>query len=600
MSRFIRRASAAFTVSATLAHVANAALYTDASRLSSSSYDFVVVGGGAAGNVIATRLTENPKFSVLLIEAGTSNKGVLGVEVPFLAPLNLPNSSVTWNYSTTPQAALNNRILPYSRGRVLGGSSSVNFMTYTRGSNDDYDRWAELTEDPAWSWANLEQYYLKSSRLVPPADNHSTPGLVNPADHGFGPVQISLPALPTELDDRVINTSKASGGEFPFNIDVQSGTTVGVGLVQSTVGGGSRSSSAVAYLDPAIDRPNLHVLVENTVTRLIQSGFDRGRPVFNQVEFAPAPSSKRTTVTAQKEVILSAGSIGTAQILMLSGIGDPAELKSHGIKPVVDLPDVGQHLQDHPIMQNYFLVNSNDTSDDVFRNSSILDADLAQWTATKAGLFADTPVNSVAFLRIPRNASIFESAPDPAAGPGSAHFELIWADGFAETVVPLPLTGHFMTVHTAVITPTSRGSIRLASADPFAFPLINPNFFNTTFDRFAMLTAVKTARAFVSAEPWDGFVISRFGGVGGAETDDEIVAAARDAIVTIWHPTSTARMAPANAPWGVVDPRLRVKGVSGLRIVDASIFPIIPAAHTVGPVYIVAEHAADIIKAAWE
>ncbi|CDO78115.1 Aryl-alcohol oxidase [Trametes cinnabarina] len=548
-SKIARITLVALVVSTQTAH---GALYSDVSQLPKLKYDFVVIGAGAAGNVIAARLTENPKFSVLLIEAGISDQGVLGVQVPFLAPTNLPNSSVTWNYTTVPQTSLNNRVLAYSRGHL---------MTYTRGSDDEYNRWAELTGDDSWAWRNLEPFYLKSTRLVPPVDHHSTKGLVDPAVHGFGPVEVSLPGLPSELDGRVVNTSKASGAEFPFNVDIQSGNSVGVGIAQSTIGGGIRSSSSRAYLEPNLNRSNLHVLLENSVTRLVQSGSDHGVPVFKQVELAASPSGKRahptfigrlfmsvvvatrTIVTADKEVILSAGSIGTPQILMLSGLGDAAELGRLGIRPVVNLPDVGKNLQDHPIMSNYWVVNSNNTFDDVLRNTSILDADLAQWTANKTGLFGNAPANAVALLRIPGNASIFEH--------------------------------------------------------PFTFPLIDPNFFNTTFDQFAMLSAVKAARAFMTAPPWQGFVASRFGPVGSAETDEDIIAAARDAIVTIWHPTSTARMSPRHASWGVVDPQLLVKGVSGLRIVDASIMPIIPAAHTTGPTYILAERAAEFIKEAW-
>ncbi|KAI8980777.1 aryl-alcohol oxidase-like protein [Trametes punicea] len=566
----------AFAALAVSTNVAYGALYTDASQFPTLHYDFVVIGG------------TNPDFFVLVIEA-----------VPFLALANLPYSSVTWNYSTTPQASLNNRVLSYPRGRVLGGSTSINLMTYTPGSDDEYNRWAELTGNDYWAWKNLAPFYFKSSRLVPPVDNHSTAGLVDPADHGFGPVEVSLPGLPSELDGRVVNASKASGAEFPFNIDMQSGNSVGVSIVQSTIGGGIRSSSSRAYLEPHIHRKNLHVLIQNTVTRLVKSGSSDGVPIFKQVEFAPSWSAKRKIVTANKEVVLSAGSIGTPQILMLSGIGDATELKPLGIKPVVNLPDVGKNLQDHPIMSNYWVVNSNNTFDDVLRNASIFNADLAQWLANKTGLFSNSFPNAVAFLRIPRNASIFKSVRDPSAGSCSAHFEMIWGDGYGATVVPQPGTGHFVTIYTAVVSPTSVGSVRLASADPFTFPLINPNFFNTSFDQFAMLSAVKAARAFMATRPWRGFVVSRFGPVGTAETDQDIIAAARDAIVTIWHPTSTARMSPKNASWGVVDPQLLVKGVSGLRIVDASVIPIIPAAHTSAPTYILAERAAEFIKRAW-
>lgn len=355
------------------------------------------------------------------------------------------------------------------------------------------------------------------------------------------------------------------------------------------IGNGTRSSSSAAYLTPVLNRPNLHVLIDNTVTRLVQSGSTKGTPVFNKVEFASSSSGKsrnvtlyrpsthsgiarRTTVTAQKEVILSAGAIGTPQILMLSGIGNPTELKPLGIKPVVNLPDVGQNLQDHPIMSNYFTVNSNGTFDDVLRDASLSNADLAQWIQNRTGLFSQTTTPALAFLRLPPNSSIFKTVPDPAAGPNTGHIELLWANNFIAINNPMPATGNFMTINTAVVTPTSRGNLRLASSDPFTFPIINPNFFNTTFDQTAMVSAVRAARTFISKQPWQGFITGNFGEVGAAQTDAEIIAASRDEIVSIWHPTSTARMSPANAAWGVVDPQLRVKGIKGLRIVDASIF----------------------------
>jgi choline dehydrogenase-like flavoprotein len=361
--------------------------------------------------------------------------------------------------------------------------------------------------------------------------------------------------------------------------------------VQSTIGKGTRSSSATAYLSPALNRTNLHVLIQNTVTKLVQTGNQSEIPTFKTVKFAANSAceffkigiiiifaifktpfaANRTLVSASKEIILSAGSIGTPQILMLSGIGDPKALNALGIEPAVNLSDVGQNLQDHPIMSNYWLVKSNATFDDVLRESTLASAALSQWLANRTGLFSNAPADGIAFLRLPNNASIFSTTKDPSAGPGSAHFEMIWGNGYAATVLPQPATGHFTTINTAVVSPTSRGSIHLASTDPFAFPIINPNFFNSTFDQFAMLSAVKAARAFMETAPWDGFVQSRFGPVGSAESDEQIIAASRDAIVTIWHPTSTARMSPKNASWGVVDPQLLVKGVKGLRVVDASI-----------------------------
>jgi len=298
-------------------------------------------------------------------------------------------------------------------------------------------------------------------------------------------------------------------------------------------------------------------------------------------------------------VILSAGSLNTPQILLLSGIGDKKALTKMGIKPVLNLPDVGQNLQDHPLLSNYFTVNTNTTWDDVLRDPSILGADLAQWSTTGQGLFANAPGGSLGFVRLPNNSTIFKQFSDPSAGSKSGHMEMIFADGFAATVSPQPATGNFVTVNTAVVTPLSLGSVTLASTNPFAFPIIDPAFLTSQFDIFAMTQAVRNVRQFFKASPFKGFIVAPFGEVGSANTDAEIAAAARDGVVTIWHPTSTARMSPKSASWGVVDSNLLVKGASGLRIVDASVFPIIPAAHTTGPVYIIAERAADLIKATW-
>lgn len=579
------------------ATLANAALYTDASQLPNSAYDFVVVGAGTAGNVMAARLSENPKFKVLVIEAGISNEGVRNVEVPFLATQNIPATPVTWNYTTVPQAGLDNRTVAYPRGRVLGGSSSINFLAYTRGSDAEFDRWANLTGDEGWSWANLLPYYLKNARLVPPADHHNTSGEVIPADHGYGPLEMSLPGFPTTADQKVVATTQVNGSLFPYNIDLNSGNSVGIGLIQSTIGHGERSSSATAYLEPALNRPNLHLLIENTVTRLVSTKGSNGVPTFTGVEFAASASAPRHTVTVKKEIILSAGSIGTPQILLLSGVGNKTDLASIGIPSVVDLPDVGQNLKDHPILSNYWQVTMNDTFDDVYRDTSVFNAKLAQWQSSRTGLFADSPTNALGFLRIPDDAAIWSQFEDPAAGPNSGHFELLFLDGYAPAPAPGP--GNYFTINSAVVTPESVGSVKLNSSSPFAFPLIDPGFFTAPFDIQAMVYAVKAARAFMESAPWAGVALSRIGAVGEAESDEDIIAAIRANTRTIYHPTSSARMSPADASWGVVDPELRVKGANGLRVVDASAFPSIPAVHPQAAVYILAERAADLVKQAW-
>ncbi|KAK0482230.1 hypothetical protein IW261DRAFT_1677887 [Armillaria novae-zelandiae] len=418
--------------------------------------------------------------------------------------------------------------------------------------------------DSGWSWTNLEPFYRKNERLVDPADGHDTSRQVDPGAHGYGPIEVSVPGYPTEIDDRVILSSQEPG-------DVQGGTTVGFGLTQSTIGGGERCSAADAYLRTALNRSNIDLLTGTQITRLIQTNDTSGVPAFKTVEFAQSDDSTRYTLTVTKEVILSAGALNTPQILLLSGIGDPNDLEDMGITPIADLPDVGKNLNDHPQLSNYFVVNSTTTLDNISRDSELAAEYLEEW----------------------ENDSIFELYADPSSGTKSAHYEMVFANGYSGS---LPSTGYYLTVNTVVLNPVSNGRVTLASADPFDFPIIDPGFLTSPLDIYIMLSAVKGVCQFIEASPWDDYVIERYGELGEAETDEEIEAAIRNNAISIWHPSCTARMSAYNATDGVVNPDLTVKGVSGLRIVDASVFPKIPAAHLVGPAYIVAEKGAQLIR----
>ncbi|KIK65201.1 hypothetical protein GYMLUDRAFT_220474 [Collybiopsis luxurians FD-317 M1] len=581
------------------------ALYTSPEQLPNNTYQYIVIGAGVGGGVVASRLGEDPSVRVLLVEAGPSDEGLETVEVPLLCPNLSPNTNLDWNFTTVPQVGLNNRSVPYPRGRLLGGSSSINFMAWTRGSMSDYNRIASVTEDDGWSWNSLVPFWKKAESVTAPADHHNTTGQFDPSVHGFnGPLQISL-GTRTPLDSLFLSTTEELS-EFPFVLDMNSGNPIGMGFVQNTIANGSRDSSARAYIHPALAiRPNLDVLINTQVVKLFQTGLEGGIPIVKGVQFTSSTNSlssgspgKTYTLTATDEVILSAGAVSTPQLLMLSGIGNKSNLESLGIKVLVDLPDVGQNLQDHPLVANLWTVNSSvPTLDDIQRNATLAAADLAQWEDTRNGPFSNEPATQLGWFRVPANASIFNSSnPDPSSGPNSPHFEMILIDGFAVSPLPFPATGRLLTIVTAVVTPSSRGTITLASTDPFDNPIIDPGLLSSNLDLAIMREAVKAARRFVSAQAWSDYIISEFGPFAEAQTDEELNAYIQSEASTIWHPYSTARMAPFNSINGVVNPDLTVKGIQGLRIVDASVLPFIPAAHPQASVYAVAERASVLIK----
>ncbi|KAF5366379.1 hypothetical protein D9758_009790 [Tetrapyrgos nigripes] len=589
---------------------AHAALFTNPANLPSKNYDFIVIGAGTAGSVVASRLSEDLTKKVLVIEAGVDDTGNLNVEVPFFAPL-AGRTAVDWNYTTVPQQGLNGRSITAPRGFVLGGSSAINFLGWTLGSQDYYNKLASITGDSGWGWASMQRFFKRVSTLVPPTDNPTiTPNLI-PTSNGNGPLDVNLPNFDLEPDQRVFTTAKglqssadANLKRFKYTTDMNGGNAIGFGYNQVTAGGGVRTTSATAYLHPALqNRQNIDVVINTRVTRLVKSG-QEDLPVFKSVEVATSKGGAKTTFTASKEVILSAGTIGTAQILLLSGIGPQADL---GSKTIVNAPQVGKNVREHPLLSLFWNVNSNRTYDDALRDPAVQSTALNEWFATKGGLFSDSPVNVLGFMRLPQT-FFTPSRPDPASGPNAPNTELIFVDGFVPGATnPLPATGHFMSILCAVVSPTSVGSITLSStsSDTFTQPNINYNVLGTDFDVQAMLQAMRDAETFVSSKiggvnqfTKDGYLQSEFGDFASAKTDAQRIAFMRAHADTIHHPVGSARMgsAASGGSDGVVDSRLRVRGVKGLRVVDASVLPIIPEAHTAAAVFTVAERASDLIK----
>ncbi|KAL0575086.1 hypothetical protein V5O48_006889 [Marasmius crinis-equi] len=511
--------------------------------LKNTKYDFVIAGAGTAGSVLANRLSEDGSYRVLVIEAGVDNANIQNIIVPFIGPTAL-NTIVDWNFTSSPQVGLFNRTIPLERGHVLGGSSSINFMAWNRGSDDLWDNFARLSNDSGWSWSSVAKFDLKVSRLTPPTDGRNTTGEVIPSVHGNGPVLTSLPGYPSEIDPLVVGTAKSLGGRFKYNEDNNAGDMIGFGHLQSSVGNGERSSAATAYLVPAINRPNLDVVINSRALKLYasQTAVD-GVPKIDILEVAQSANGPRVNVTGTKEVILSAGVFGTPQILLLSGIGPKEELTKLNIPVLLESPDVGKHLTDHPLLPGYFVVDSHNGTDPIQRNSTLLAELLQEWETSRTGIMVNPAGGGmVAFLKNPPD---FFGGFDPSSGPRSGNTEMIFG------------------------------------------------LYTTDYDIQSMIQVMKDVDNFLSQPAWNGFVLRP---LFDFANDDEREIFARNNSRTVDHCIGTARMGPGGVEGGVVDSQLRVKGVKGLRVVDASVFPQIPENHPQAVAYILAERASDLIK----
>ncbi|VDC04862.1 unnamed protein product [Peniophora sp. CBMAI 1063] len=577
-----------------------AKLLSGASELSATGYDFVIVGGGTAGSVLANRLSANKTHSVLVLEAGHSDEGVPALEVPGLAASLLANESLIWDYTTVNQAGLHGRSLAYQRGRVLGGSSSINFMFFTRGSRDDYDRFADFTGDDGWSWDALFPYMLKAEDFVEPVGGFSSAGEIIPAVHGRdGPLLTTTNGFPFPFDDLVLQTTKIQSGSsnFSFNQDVNSGDPIGTSYIQSTTGGGARSSAASAYLHPALNRDNLHVLLGAQVTKLVEVGTSgTGQPPeLRDVVFVIDDASVEYTVRGNKEVILAAGAVNTPQVLLLSGVGNASELASLNIPTTINLPAVGKEMQDHPLLSVQWTTDSTETLDAALRNATVLEEFLDEWETNRTGYYTDITFNFFSWLRFSEDTAALASFNDPSAGPTSGQAELVLIDNFSSFTEPSPDNGTYLSMVVNVASPASRGSVRLASSDPLDFPLIDPGYFTDDYDGNAMAATLCLAEDFLESSPWASMNLRRFGSWANATTDADLIDMARSRVTSFWHPCCTARMGKDDDDSAVVTSKLLLKGAAGVRVVDASVFPFIPAAHLQAPVYAIAERAADII-----
>ncbi|RXW22513.1 hypothetical protein EST38_g3334 [Candolleomyces aberdarensis] len=455
-------------------------------------------------------------------------------------------------------------------------------MVYTRGSADDFDNWGRVTGDPGWSWKALWPYIKRNEKWVQPAGGRDPSGQFDPRVHGYkGKVSVSLPwSGPTDRDNRTAQNAELQK-EFPVILDQNEGKPIGITWMQSTIGNGERSSAATAYLGSDVrERPNLTILVNTYVTRLLPVKASNRSLDVRSIEIAPRRGAGSTRIlSAANEIILSGGVIGTPQILLNSGIGNKTELEALDIPSLLNLPDVGQGLTEH--------VTTNVAWTVIPSNTTTIDeaTALAMWQKNRTGPLTELWSHQILWSRIRSDSSVFKEFKDPSTGPTSPHIEM-------------PL-GSAQNGGVCLLTPHSRGSVKLRSKNPFDAPIIDLGLLSHPFDLAAIKEGIRIVKKFYSSAAWDGYITGFRGPDPDKLSNEDFEKVVRDTATGFAHPVGTASMSSKNSKRGVVDHELKLKGAAGIRIVDASVFPYVLAAHTQAAVYILAERAADLIRDAW-
>ena len=535
--------------------------------MEASDFDILIVGAGSAGCVLAARLSEDPGLRVGLIEAGPPDTSVL-IHCPAGLALLAQTGGANWAFETVPQPGLNGRRGYQPRGKVLGGSSSVNAMIYARGHRADYDAWA-AEGNPGWSFDDVLPYFRRAEHNERGADAfHGTGGPLNVAD------------LRSDATWRDRFTQAGVQAGYPHNTDFNGAEQEGFGPYQVTHRNGERFSAAKAYLTPNLLRPNLQVL---TGAQALRVRFEGRRAVGVDVRMG----GTERTLKARREVILSAGALQSPQLLMLSGVGPGAHLQALGLPVLHDLPGVGQHLHDHiDVVQVVDAPGHHDLFGLSLAGAARALRGVFEWRRHRTGLLTTNFGEGGAFIR---------STPGELVPDLQLHFVVgKLVDHGRQTVF-----GHGYSCHVCLLRPKSRGSVTLASPDPLATPLIDPAFLSDDDDATRLVRGFKLMRQ-ILAQP----ALAQYGGSevatsAAAQTDAQIEAYVRQHADTIYHPVGTCRMGPAGqaADGGsVVDAELRVHGLQGLRVVDASVMPQIVGGNTNAPTIMIAEKAADLVR----
>jgi choline dehydrogenase-like flavoprotein len=529
--------------------------------MAEKGFDYVIVGGGSAGCVLANRLSENEACRVLLIEAGGRDTNPF-IHMP-VGFAKMTSGPFTWGLTTAPQKHANNREIPYAQAKVLGGGSSINAEVFTRGNPSDYDRWSEEEGCKGWSFKEIQPYYLRSEgNTILSGDWHGTDG----------PLGVSNIPDPQGVSRAYVQSCQELG--MPYNPDFNGKIQEGAGIYQTTTRDARRCSASVGYLKPVLGRKNLRLETGCLVTKIL---FDGTRAI--GVEYSQGGQTK--IARADGEILVTSGAIGTPKIMMLSGIGPADHLRSHGIDVVHDLPGVGENLNDHFGIDIVYELNGPDSLDKYNKLHWMLWAGI-QYTLFKSGPVTSNVVEGGAFWYADKSAAV----PD-------LQFHFLAGAGVEEGVPKIP-SGSGVTLNSYTLRPKSRGTVKLRSANPEDKPIVDPNFLADPYDLKTSAEGVKISREIMNQPSMQKYVKREHFPGKDIKTQADFEAYARQYGRTSYHPTCTCKMGIDDM--AVVDPQLRVRGLEGIRICDSSAMPSLIGSNTNAAAIMIGEKASDMIR----